>query len=112
VSCGWLLPAAKVDPLQLGQAAGTGALCIGLAKGISAKWEGLTGADTMLVHPAIIAEPGLVTVVDFFASNVYGRQKWIVWRNAGASQAEFTLRTYCRQSGDCRQNEPRKTLVL
>ncbi|HXO77026.1 MAG TPA: hypothetical protein VN824_17345, partial [Puia sp.] len=27
---GWLLPAAKIDPSQLGEAAGTGALCIGL----------------------------------------------------------------------------------
>jgi hypothetical protein len=92
VASGWLLPAAKVDPLQLGQAAGTGALCIGLAKGISAQWEGLTGADTRLVHPAILAEPGLVTVVDFFASNVYGKQKWIVWRNAGSKHhSEITL---------------------
>jgi hypothetical protein len=92
VASGWLLPAAKVDPLQLGQAAGTGALCMGLAKGISAKWEGLTGADTALVHPAIIVEPGLATVVDFFASNIYGRQKWIVWRNAGSKHhSEITL---------------------
>ena len=73
---GWLLPAAMIDPLQLGQAAGTGSLCISLATGISAQWVGLTGADTTLVHPAIVAEPGLITVVDFFASNVYGKQKW------------------------------------
>ena len=92
VNSGWLLPAAKVDPKQLGQAAGTGALCIGLAKGISAGWKGLTGADTMLLHPAILAEPGLVTVVDFFASNVYGKQKWVLWRNAGSKHhSEITL---------------------
>jgi len=89
---GWLLPATKVDPQQLGQAAGTGALCISLAKGISVRWEGLAGADTTLIHPAIIAEPGLVTVVDFFASNVYGKQKWIVWRNAASKHhSEITL---------------------
>ncbi len=92
VNSGWLLPAANVDPKQLGQAAGTGALCIGLANGISASWEGLTGADTVLVHPAILAEPGLVTVVDFFASNAYGKQKWILWRNAGSKHhSEITL---------------------
>ncbi len=92
VNSGWLLPAAKVDPKQLGQAAGTGALCIGLAKGISASWEGLTGADTALLHPALLAEPGLVTVVDFFASNVYGRQKWVLWRNARSKHhSEITL---------------------
>ena len=89
---GWLLPAAKVDPQQLGQAAGTGALCISLAKGVSANWEGLTGANTSLIHPAILAEPGLVTVVDFFASNVYGKQKWVLWRNAGSKHhSEITL---------------------
>ncbi|MCU1248646.1 MAG: hypothetical protein JWQ49_1675 [Edaphobacter sp.] len=92
VNSGWLLPVAKVDPKQLGQALGTGALCIGLTKGISASWEGLTGADTVLVHPAILAEPGLVTVVDFFASNVYGKQKWVLWRNAGSKHhSEITL---------------------
>ena len=92
VSNGWLLPAAKVDPQQLGQAAGTGALCISLAKGVSASWEGLTGANTALIHPAILAEPGLVTVVDFFASNVYGKQKWVLWRNAGSKHhSEITL---------------------
>jgi hypothetical protein len=92
VSNGWLLPAAKVDPQQLGQAAGTGALCISLAKGVSASWEGLTGANTALIHPAILAEPGLVTVVDFFASNVYGKQKWALWRNAGSKHhSEVTL---------------------
>ena len=71
VSCGWLLPAAKIDPAQLGRAAGTGAMCISLAKGLFAVWQGLTGPGTSLVHPAIIVEPGLVTTVDFFASNVY-----------------------------------------
>jgi hypothetical protein len=73
VACGWLLPAAKIDPAQLGQAAGTGAMCISLAKGLSVVWQGLAGASTSLIHPAIIVEPGLVTTVDFFASNVYGR---------------------------------------
>ena len=79
---GWLVPAAKVDPQQLGKAAGTGALCISLSKGITTDWNGLTGSETTLVHPAIIAEPGMITVIDFFASNVYGKQKWILWRNA------------------------------
>jgi hypothetical protein len=92
VNSGWLLPAAEVDPKQLGQAAGTGALCIGLAKGISASWKGLTGGDTMLLHPAILAEPGLIAVVDFFATNVYGKQKWVLWRNAGSKHhSEITL---------------------
>jgi hypothetical protein len=93
VSCGWLLPAAKIDPAQLGRAAGTGAMCISLAKGLSAVWQGLTGPGTSLVHPAIIVEPGLVTTVDFFASNVYGKQKWLLWKNAGGRHhSDVTLR--------------------
>ena len=89
---GWLLPAAKVDPEQLGEAAGTGALCISLSKGIMTDWKGLIGSETRLVHPAIIAEPGMITVVDFFSSNVYGKQKWIVWRNAASKHhSEITL---------------------
>jgi hypothetical protein len=93
VSCGWLLPAAKIDPAQLGQAAGTGALCISLAKGLSAVWQSLTGAPTSLAHPAIVVEPGLVTTVDFFASNVYGKQKWTLWKNAsGKHHSDVTFR--------------------
>jgi hypothetical protein len=89
---GWLVPAAKVDPQQLGQAAGTGALCVSLSKGVTTDWNGLTGSKTTLVHPAIIAEPGMVTVVDFFASNAHGKQKWIVWRNAANKHhSEITL---------------------
>ena len=78
---GWLLPAAKIDPSQLGAAAGTGALCIGLEKGINANWKGLQGKSTDLTLPAIITEPGLITVVDFFAKNIYGKQRWLLWRN-------------------------------
>ncbi len=78
---GWLLPATKVNPSQLGAAAGTGALCIGLTKGINANWKGLQGTSTDLTLPAIIAEPGLITVADFFAKNIYGKQRWLLWRN-------------------------------
>lgn len=81
---GWLLPATKVTPSELGAAAGTGSLCIGLKKGIDADWMGLRGGKTRLTLPAVIAEPGLITVVDFFAENVYGRQRWLLWRNDAA----------------------------
>lgn len=91
---GWLLPAAKIDPLQLGQAAGTGALCLSLSKGIAASWKGLHGGETSFFHPAIIAEPGLLTVVDFFANNLYGKQKWIVWRNASSKHHSTITLTF------------------
>ena len=51
---GWLLPAARVNPLQLGEAAGTGALGIAALKGITADWNGLKGSLTRLVEPGII----------------------------------------------------------
>jgi hypothetical protein len=89
---GWLLPAANIDPTQLGHAAGTGALAISLAKGIKAEWKGLKGSSTALIRPVLIAEPGLITVVDFFANNIYGKQKWIVWKNAASKHhSEITL---------------------
>ena len=90
--CGWLLPAAKVDPAQLGDAAGTGALCIALLEGITADWKGLKGSKTKLILPAVMAEPGLLTVADFFANNVNGKQKWTLWRNSKARHhSEITL---------------------
>ena len=90
---GWLLPAAKIDPSQLGNAAGTGALCIGLSKGLTANWKGLRGSLTKLIQPAIIVEPGMLTVADFFANNVEGKQRWILWKNAGTEHhSDLTLR--------------------
>jgi len=89
---GWLLPATKVDSAQLGTAAGTGALVIGTGKGLTATWKGLKGRSTTLMGPGIVVEPGLVTVVDFMAANVYGKQRWTLWRNAGnAHHSEITL---------------------
>ncbi len=89
---GWLLPAAKIDPAQLGEAAGIGALCIALLEGLKADWKGLKGGKTKLNLPAIIAEPGVVTVADFFAGNVNGKQRWSLWRNSSATHhSEVTL---------------------
>jgi hypothetical protein len=89
---GWLLPAAKIDPTTVGAAAGIGALCVTSKQGLSASWRDLTRAKTALLHPGIIVEPGLVTLLDFTASNVNGRQRWTLWRNANAKhRSELTL---------------------
>lgn len=89
---GWLLPAAKVNPSQLGAAAGTGALAIAVVKGITADWKGLKGGLTKLIQPGIIVEPGMVTVLDFFAANTQGKQRWVLWKNAPAEHhSEITL---------------------
>ena len=61
-------------------------------KGLSATWRDLTRAKTTLLHPGVIIEPGLVTLVDFTASNVNGRQRWTLWRNAATKhRSEVTL---------------------
>lgn len=89
---GWLLPAAKIDPMTVGAAAGIGSLCVTMNKGLSATWRDLTRAKTTLLHPGVIVEPGLVTLVDFTASNVNGRQRWTLWRNATTKhRSEVTL---------------------
>jgi hypothetical protein len=89
---GWLLPAAKIDPMNVGAAAGIGALCVTMNKGLSATWRDLTRAKTTLLHPGVIVEPGLVTLLDFTASNVNGRQRWTLWRNANTKhRSEVTL---------------------
>jgi hypothetical protein len=91
---GWLLPAAKIAPQQLGQASGTGALVIGLLKGATANWKGLKPGDTRLIKPAIIAEPGLLTVADFFAENTRGKLKWTLWENANSEHHSDITLTY------------------
>jgi hypothetical protein len=82
---GWLVPAARIDPQNFGQASGTGAIAIALSKGIEGRWTGLRGGQTRFEHPAIIVEPNMVSLVDFFAANVYGRQKWTLWQNPKSS---------------------------
>lgn len=89
---GWLLPAAKTDPLNVGAAAGIGSLCVTMHKGLSATWRDLTRGKTTLLHPGVIVEPGLVTLLDFTASNVNGRQRWTLWRNAATKhRSQLTL---------------------
>jgi hypothetical protein len=89
---GWLLPAAKIDPMTVGAAAGIGSLCVTMHKGLSATWRDLTRSKTTLLHPGVIVEPGLVTLLDFTASNVNGRQRWTLWRNANTRhRSEVTL---------------------
>ncbi|MEO8108983.1 MAG: hypothetical protein ABI594_03075 [Ginsengibacter sp.] len=78
---GWLLPAAKIDPAQLGNAAGTGAICINLKPGLKASWKGLKGGACLLNNAFIIAEPGMLSVIDFTADNMYGKQRWKLWEN-------------------------------
>jgi hypothetical protein len=91
---GWLLPAVQADPLTLGNAAGIGAICIGLQKGLSAGWKDLHGRPTALTTPAIIVEPGLVTVLDFNAANATAKQRWTLWRNANNAHASDILLTF------------------
>ena len=89
---GWLLPAALIDPRQLGVATGTGALCLGLSQGLMAQWKGLTGGATALQQPAILVAPGSVSVIDFAARNQPGRQRWTLWKNLhGAHHSDITL---------------------
>lgn len=89
---GWLLPAAKIDPLQLGTAAGTGAICINLKPGLKAAWKGLKGGSCLLTNAFVIAEPGMLSVVDFTADNIYGKQRWKLWNNNNPDiQSEIKL---------------------
>ena len=91
---GWLLPAAKIDPATVGAAAGIGALCVTMLKGLSATWRDLARSKTTLLHPGIIVEPGLVTLLDFTASNVNGRQKWTLWRNLHTRHRSAVILTF------------------
>ena len=89
---GWVLPITKADPLTLGTAAGTGAMGIAMGKGLIATWKGLKGPRTTLLHPGVIVEPGLVTLLDFVASNPEGRLRWSLWRNSGnPAHSQVTL---------------------
>ena len=89
---GWLLPAAQIAPAQLGTAEGTGSLTLALGKGLSAKWKGLSGERSALQHPAVLLSPGTLSVIDFSARNLLGRQRWTLWPNkASEHHSDITL---------------------
>ncbi len=78
----WGLPAAVIDVLHPTPAAGIGGMLQKLDPGMTAAWSGLKGGELNLIHPYILAEPGVIIITDLGAGNVFCQQKFDLWQDA------------------------------
>ena len=77
----WGIPAAIIDVNNTLEADGNGALLMLLKKGLTASKQGSTGADTILINPLLIAQPGRIGLTDL-TSNASGSTQHIdLWRD-------------------------------
>jgi hypothetical protein len=78
---GWALPVAMIDVNQPPEAAGTGGIAVNTAPGLTLGWRGLRSGPAQLAKPWVMLAPGLIFIVDAQASDLYGRQRLLLWKD-------------------------------
>ena len=81
VQAGWALPAAMIDVNQPTEAAGIGGIAVNTARGLTLGWRGLRGGPAQLTTPWVTLAPGLIFIIDPKASDLYGRQRLLLWKD-------------------------------
>ncbi|MCU1345100.1 MAG: hypothetical protein JWL70_1366 [Acidimicrobiia bacterium] len=79
---GWLLPVATIDVAKPPAATGAGGLGMLAAAGLLMTWAGLQDGPVRLAGPWVTLLPGLATVVDAQAGNLYAHQRLELWADA------------------------------
>ena len=77
----WGLPSATINVLHPTVAAGIGGMLALCSSGLTAAWQGMTGGEINLTQPLLLAEPGLITISDVGAGNVFCQQKFNLWKD-------------------------------
>ena len=77
----WGIPAAVIDINNTPEADGNGALQMLLKKGIVCARQGVTGADTIIVNPLLIAEPGRIAITDLMSNASGSTQHINLWKD-------------------------------
>ena len=78
----WELPAATIDVVHPTAAAGIGGMLVRCDPGLTAQWSGLKGGSLNLNQPNLIAEPGIISINDPAAGNIFCQQTFNLWRDA------------------------------
>ncbi len=81
-SSAWGLPTAAIDVIHPTPASGMGDMLVKCDKGLSAEWNGLKGGHLNLNQPCLIAEPGLISITDLTAGNIFCRQTFNLWQDS------------------------------
>ncbi len=90
----WGLPFADLDLANIHPAAGIGGIGIIADKGLSATWTNLQHGPIQLNLVIIGGQPGVLGIATGLASNIYARQRFLLWQdkqNPNASSAEVTF---------------------
>lgn len=84
LQAGWALPVAMIDVNQPTEAAGIGGIAVNTAQGLALGWRGLRGGPAQLTKPWIALAPGLIFIIDPKASDLYGRQRLLLWKDVSS----------------------------
>ena len=90
----WGLPFADLDLANILPAAGIGGIGIVADKGLTATWTNLQHGPIQLNLVIIGGQPGVLGIATGLASNIYARQRLLLWQdeqNPNASSAEVTF---------------------
>lgn len=77
----WLLPVSTIDINQPTPAGGIGGLAVQASEGLFLTWRGLREGPVFLPHPWIVLSPGLLTIADLQAGNLYAHQRFLLWKD-------------------------------
>jgi hypothetical protein len=78
---GWALPVAMIDVNQPTEAAGIGGIAVNTAQGLTLGWRGLRSGPAQLTKPWVTLAPGLIFIIDPKASDLYGHQRLLLWKD-------------------------------
>lgn len=90
----WGIPTAVIDVNATVEADGSGAILLLMEKGLSALRTGVSGTDTLLPQPLLIAEPGRIGITDLKSNALGSTQEMELWKdelNPHGSRAAFTF---------------------
>jgi hypothetical protein len=92
-NAGWSLPVAAIDVTQPTEASGAGGMAVQTDLGLSITWRGLRDGPVRLPAPWLTLSPGLISIVDPQASNLYAHQRLRLWKDGHSRfRSELELR--------------------
>lgn len=77
----WALPAAVLNVSNPVQANGNGAVLLQAKEGLRINWTGLQNEEVRLVQPALLAQPGAITIIDSESDGLGASQHLELWED-------------------------------
>jgi hypothetical protein len=94
----WGIATAVIDINNTVEADGNGAVILLLDKGLSCTRNAVTGSDTLLPNPFIIAEPGRIGITDIKSNALGSTQQINLWKDEINTHGTSVLFTYLKEA--------------